>query len=144
MKEMTRDKPLTAVLGEWGERVATERLRAEGLVIVERNSRPNVRDRRQEIDIVAYDPQFDTMVFVEVKQHSTHLFCERRIRSIDDRKRRNIRKACAAWRKANNWKGDCRFDVVEVYGTPTTRRPEIDHIQHVYFHTPSIDSVQWV
>lgn len=144
MKNPVQEKPKTAQYGEWGERIATERLRAEGLVIVERNSRPNSRDRRQEIDIVAYDPRIDTMVFVEVKQHSSHLFCERRIRSIDERKRRNIRKACAAWRRANKWEGDFRFDVVEVYGTPSSRHAEIDHIQHVYLHTPSIDSIRWI
>lgn len=137
-------KPITAIHGEWGERVAVERLRMEGMEIIERNSRPLAKDRRLEIDIVAYDPRIDTMVFVEVKQHSAHLPCERRLRSIDARKRRNLRIACAAWRRTNNWEGDCRFDVVEVFGTPKSRRPEIDHIQHVYLHTPSIDSSAWV
>ena len=136
-------RPLAAMNGEWGERVAAERLRMEGLVIVERNSRPLARDRRMEIDIVAYDPRSDTMVFVEVKQHSSHLFCERRLRSIDERKRKNLRSACAAWRRANRWEGDCRFDVIEVFGTPKSRNPEIDHIQQIYLHTPSIDSMDW-
>lgn len=137
-------RPVTAIHGEWGERIAAERLRMEGMVIVERNSRPLAQDQRLEIDIIAYEPQSDTMVFVEVKQHSRHMFCERRLRSIDDRKRKNLRIACAAWRQKNRWEGDCRFDVVEVFGTPETRHPEIDHIQHVYLHTPSIDSVEWV
>ena len=139
-----RRKCMAALYGEWGERVAAERLRMEGMVIIERNSRPLVNDQRLEIDIIAYDPRSDTMVFVEVKQHSKHLFCEKRLRSIDERKRKNLRTACAAWRNANRWEGDCRFDVIEVFGTPETRRPEIDHIQHVYLHTPSIDSVEWI
>lgn len=142
--ENRRVRPLAAIHGEWGENVATERLRREGLIIIERNSRPLKRDQRLEIDIIAYDPQCDTMVFVEVKQHSSHLFCERRLRSIDERKRKNLRSACAAWRHANRWEGDCRFDVIEVFGTPNSRNPEIDHIQHVYLHAPSIDSASWV
>ena len=141
---MEKRRCTAAVNGEWGERVAAERLRQEGLEIVERNSRPLKRDKRLEIDIIAYDPRSDTMVFVEVKQHSAHLPFERRLRSIDERKRRNLRIACAAWRRVNRWEGDCRFDVVEVFGTPKTRRPQIDHIQHVYLHSPSIDSVPWV
>ncbi len=134
----------SAAHGEWGERVAAERLRMEGLEIIERNSRPLARDRRLEIDIVAYDPRTDTMVFVEVKQHSAHLPLERRIRGVDERKRRNLRIACAAWRRANRWEGDCRFDVVEVFGTPRSRRPEIDHVQCVRLHSPSLDAVRWV
>ena len=142
--EVESRRTLAAIHGEWGERVAAERLRMEGMEIIERNSRPLPRDRRFEIDIVAYEPQSDTMVFVEVKQHSSHIPFERRIRGIDARKRRTMRIACAAWRRTNRWEGDCRFDVVEVFGTPKSKRPEIDHIQHVYLHTPSIDSVPWV
>lgn len=142
--ERRRVRPLAAIHGEWGENIASERLRREGLIIVERNSRPLKKDQRLEIDIIAYDPRCDTMVFVEVKQHSYHLFCERRLRSFDERKQRNLRMACAAWRRANSWHGDCRFDVIEVFGTPNSGNPEIDHIQHVYLHSPSIDSVSWI
>ena len=56
--------------GVWGEAVAVEYLRRHGYEIVDRNSRPVVRDERLEIDIVAWDRRKDEMVFVEVKQHT--------------------------------------------------------------------------
>lgn len=117
--------------GDWGEAKAAEQLRCEGLEIVECNSRPAVYDRRLEIDIVAYDPAMDTMVFVEVKQHGTHMEGEGVLRGITERKRRNLRQAFGAWRSVNKWYGLCRFDVVEVYGRPGCSKPEIEHVKGV-------------
>lgn len=54
--------------GRWGEDVAAEQLRLEGLTVIERNVRPCPDDRRIEIDIIAYDRRQDVLVFVEVKQ----------------------------------------------------------------------------
>lgn len=120
-----------SALGEWGEDVAVEQLRCEGMEIVERNARPAAYDRRLEIDIVAYEPSTDTMVFVEVKQHGTHLEWEGVLRGITERKRRILKRAFGAWRNANKWFGNCRFDVVEVYGRPGRGRPHIDHVRSV-------------
>ena len=106
-------------------------LRCEGLEIVDRNVRPAPYDRRLEIDVVAYDPPSDTMVFVEVKQHGSHLQEESVLRGITERKRRNLLKAFGAWRSANKWYGSTRFDVVEVFGRPGHGRPEVDHIRSV-------------
>ena len=117
--------------GRWGESLAAEFLRREGLVIVERNSRPCVWNRTLEIDVIAYDRQVDTMVFVEVKQHSRRSLRQRRLRSIDGRKLFNLRRACRAWMRANSYFGGVRFDVVEIYGEPGGGRPEIDHVKNV-------------
>jgi len=127
--------------GAWGEDVAVERLRLEGLEIVDRNVRP-CRDRRLEIDVIAYDREADAMVFVEVKQHAVHSEGERRIRSVDSAKMRRLRTACNAWRRHNRWQGGFRFDVVEVFGTPG-RRPEVDHVRQVNMFTPSDRFVRW-
>lgn len=127
--------------GAWGENVAVERLRLEGLEIVDRNVRP-CRDRRLEIDIVAYDRAADAMVFVEVKQHASHAEAERRIRSVDGAKMQLLRTACSAWRRNNRWQGGYRFDVVEVFGVPGTR-PEIDHVRQVNLFTPSSRFARW-
>jgi len=127
--------------GAWGEDVAVEQLRLEGLQIVDRNVRP-CRDQRLEIDIVAYDHESEAMVFVEVKQHAAHDEAESRIRSIDRRKLQLLRTACNAWRRNNRWQGNCRFDVVEVFGTPGLR-PEIDHVRQVNLFTPVARFVQW-
>lgn len=118
--------------GCWGEDVAAEFLRLRGYEIVERNSHPCPRDRRLEVDIIAYDPRLDAMRFVEVKQHAAHSPRERRLRSVDARKKALLRRACRVWLARNRWSGGYGFDVVEVYGEPgARRRVEIDYIERV-------------
>lgn len=134
---------LGVVHGEWGENVATAALRLEGYVIVERNVRPCAWDRRLEIDIVAYDRAADAMVFVEVKQHSSHCEGESRIRSVNARKLGNLRKACGVWRHQSHWRGAVRFDVVEVFGEPGRGKPEVDHVRGVRLFVPSCRFVEW-
>lgn len=135
-----RRKPNVGVAhGTWGEYVAAEYLRIHGYEIVERNSRPCRWDARLEIDIIAYDKARDIMVFVEVKQHSRHTPYERRLRSVDKRKKALLRTACRAWLRANRWHTAHRFDVIEIFGEPgSAARVEIDHIERVeLFETPS-------
>ena len=71
--------------GLWGEAVAVDYLRSHGYEIVDRNSRPVVRDERLEIDIVAWDRRKDEMVFVEVKQHTGPSPYARRLQSVNKR-----------------------------------------------------------
>lgn len=129
--------------GQWGEDVAAAFLRLKGYVIVERNVRPCPWDRRLEIDIVAYDIEADAIVFVEVKQHARHSPCERRMRSVCRDKMNNLRQACNAWRRGNRWQGAYRFDVVEVFGTPSGGRPEVDHIERVRLFSEEGRFVRW-
>jgi putative endonuclease len=129
--------------GRWGEDVAVEHLRANGYVIVDRNARPCRRDRRLEIDIVAYDRENDVMVFVEVKQHRSHSQRERRLRSVDRRKLRLMRRVCSAWLKANRWTGARRFDVVEVFGEPGGGRAEVDHVERIRLFDVRERFVNW-
>ena len=129
--------------GRWGEDVACEVLRCEGYEIVERNARPCRQDRRLEIDLVVYDKPRDMMVFVEVKQHGTRSPFQKRLRSVDKKKLRNLRRAFNAWRRANRWNGAYRFDVVEVYGEPGGRCPEVDHIERVRIFGTAERFVRW-
>ena len=130
--------------GRWGEEVACATLRCEGYEIVERNSRPCRWDRRLEIDIVAYDKPRDMMVFVEVKQHRARSPRQRRLRSVDGRKRRLLLTACRTWLRRNAWKGAYRFDVVEVYGEPGSRRKvEVDHVERVRLFENERKFVNW-
>ena len=82
--------------GKWGEECAARFLERRGYEIIERNSRPLKRDRRLEIDIVAFDEKRDIIVFVEVKQHARHSIYERRMRSVDRAKLDRTRRACRA------------------------------------------------
>jgi len=130
--------------GRWGEDVAVEWLRTRGYVIVDRNVRPCRRDARPEIDVVAYDEDRDVIVFVEVKQHARRSEFQRRLRSVDRRKRRVLLHACRSWLRWNRWRGSYRFDVVEVYGEPeSSRRPEIDHVERVQLFGKSERFVNW-
>ena len=128
--------------GAWGEDVAAEFLRRGGYQIVERNARPVKDDARFEIDIVAYDRLYDTMVFFEVKQHAARSPYQRRTRSVNRRKRNVLRRACNAWRRVNKWRGDFRFDVIEVYGVPG-QKAEVDHIPHVELFARPERFVRW-
>lgn len=130
--------------GRWGEDVASEFLRIHGYEIVERNARPCRRDRRIEIDVVAYDRMYDVMAFVEVKQHAAKSPFATRLRSVDRRKRDLLRRACRTWIAKERWAGAYRFDVIEVYGTPNAAcRAEIYHIPGVRLFEKSERFVDW-
>jgi putative endonuclease len=129
--------------GEWGESVAVAFLRQKGYEIIARNVRPCRRDRRLELDIVAYERGSQVLVFVEVKQHADHVDDESRIRGIDRRKLKNLRRAATCWRLSNRWSGPYRFDVVEVYGVPEYGSVEIDHIERVALFTDKKVFVDW-
>ena len=129
--------------GAWGEAVAVGYLRRHGYEIVERTSRPVEKDGRLEIDIVAWDRKKDAMVFVEVKQHAKPSPWARRLRSVDRRKRMNLRRACNAWRRTNRWHGAFRFDVIEIYGVPGGGEPVIDHISDVELFAKRGRFVNW-
>ena len=129
--------------GAWGEDVAAEHLRRLGYEIIDRNARPVGNDRRLEIDIVAWDPNADAIVFVEVKQHATLSPHAARLARVDRDKKANLRRACAAWRRVNRWLGGFRFDVVEVYGSPGRGRPVVDHIEKVGLFARPDRFVKW-
>ena len=118
--------------GVWGEEVAVRYLQARGLVIVDRNTRPLARDRRLEIDIVAYEPPTDTLVFVE-----------RRLRSVNSNKQANLRQVCNGWRRKYKWDGGYRLAVLEVYGTPESGESFVDYIEKVDIFTPQARRVSW-
>lgn len=129
--------------GAWGEEVAVRYLQARGLVIVDRNTRPLARDRRLEIDIVAYEPPTDTLVFVEVKQHKRFSPWQRRLRSVDSNKQANLRRVCNGWRRKYKWDGGYRLAVLEVYGTPESGESFVDYIEKVDIFTPKARRVSW-
>ena len=95
---MRREAPNVGVEhGAWGEDVAVEYLRIHGYEIVDRNVHPCRRDRRLEIDVIAYDRMFDVMAFVEVKQHARRSPYARRLQSVTRHKKDLLRRACRTW-----------------------------------------------
>ena len=139
-----RKPNVAAEHGDWGENVAVEQLRLEGLVVLERNARPCRKDRRVEIDIIAYDRRYDLIVFVEVKQHKRRSPYQRRLRSITRRKLELLHRGCRTWLLKNRWGGAYRFDVIEIYGTPEApAKVETDHIRHVRLFSDEERFVNW-
>lgn len=134
----------SVIHGRWGEDCAAAFLCFRGYEIFGRNVRPCSSDRRLEIDIIAFDGRTHTVVFVEVKQHAEKSPYARRMRSVDKRKLRLLRRACRAWLMKSSWRGAYRFDVIEIYGVPgMSGKPEIDHIQHVRLFSESRKFVNW-
>lgn len=130
--------------GVWGEEVAVQYLKVHGYEILGRNIRPCPSDRRLEIDIIARDRLYDTIVFVEVKQHKSHDEYDVRLRGVDRRKKELLRRACRTWLLRNRPEAGCRFDVIEVFGEPYSRRKaEIDHIINVRLFVPDGKFVDW-
>ena len=118
--------------GCWGEDVAVAHLKRMGWRIVGRNVRPVRNDRRCELDIIAYVPAERQVVFVEVKTHRRHSSYAGRLWAIDRRKKSNLLRASTNWLMERKWHGNCRFDVIEIYGEHGGKTPpEIDHIMNV-------------
>ena len=133
-----RSKNVSVQRGCWGENVAATHLVRMGWRIIGRNVRPCRHDRRCELDIVAYNPEERQVVFVEVKTHRRHSSYAGRLWAIDRRKRSNLLRASANWLMAQKWHGNCRFDVVEIYGEQGgSTPPEIDHITNVRLFPPN-------
>ncbi len=117
--------------GVWGERMAEAALRRKGWKVLGRNVRPCLQDQRCEIDLIFRSAEA-SVVFVEVKTHSCRSEYDSRLKSINARKKQALLRACAAWLKRERWKGNFRFDVVEVWGSKDSgEAPEIDHIENV-------------
>lgn len=130
--------------GQWGELVARDYLQRQKFRILEMNVRPVARDRRLEIDIIAIDKVTDTLVFVEVKQHRfKDINYSVNLRRIDNDKRSNIRRAAQTWLQIRKHFGACRFDVVQVYGTPEEGVSEIIHTRNVRLFSSSSRFVNW-
>ncbi len=117
--------------GRWGENVSARHLAGMGWRIIGRNERPCRRDRRCELDIVAFDPRERSVVFVEVKTHKARSDFAGRLWGIDGRKKQNLLRASANWLMQKRWHGNFRFDVMEVYGEEGAGEPYIDHMRNV-------------
>jgi putative endonuclease len=126
-KKPQKQKPRSAVVGEWGEDQAVLFLKSAGYKILGRNVRP---DKRDEIDVVVRDE--DTLVFVEVKTRKREDF-GRPLSAVKTDKRHALNRAAAAYlRKAGYPDMYYRFDVIEVVGQPEVGDPEVTHIENAF------------
>jgi putative endonuclease len=96
-----------AEIGARGEDIATEWLRQHGFYIVERNWRVG----RYEMDIIA--EHYDTMHFVEGKTRRQGGW-QSAYDSIDEQKRRSLRRAAMAYRAMHRLRHNIEFDLLAI------------------------------
>jgi putative endonuclease len=100
----------THEVGVAGEETAARYLRGLGYIVRERNTRFG----KHEIDIVAYDPAEEMIVFVEVKTRRSHSEQYPIHTAVNQKKRRALRKAIAKWIFRHQYEGPGRIDVISV------------------------------
>lgn len=98
---------LNAIIGSQGEDAAVEWLRERGYYIVERNWRVG----RYEIDIIAQ--RWDVMHFIEVKTRSLGGW-QSPYASIDDSKRRSMRRAALNYAALHRLNHELQFDLIAI------------------------------
>ncbi len=108
--------------GANGERLAEAFLRDHDYKIYD----CNVRMGRDEIDIIAYDQQERTLVFVEVKTRSTYDPDFLPILSMTRRKKKAMRRAAWKWMHAQGYDAPWRMDGIFIIGQKVFR-----HIRQV-------------
>ncbi|MFH0770054.1 MAG: YraN family protein [Candidatus Peregrinibacteria bacterium] len=106
-------------VGRSGEEAAERFLRRLGYRI----DGKNIRLGKDEVDILAWDPRDDVVVFVEVKTRSipSEDFCP--VINVTRKKRWSMRRAARRWVADHEYEGGYRIDVVSVSGSRVT-----DHI----------------
>ncbi len=115
---------LGAPVGKRGEQAAARLLRRKGLAVVAESE----SDRGGEIDLIAIDRQSKTIIFVEVKTHST-LKPGHPAERVDEAKQRRVTRAALRYLKRKKLLGTaCRFDVVAVWWQGGLATP--DKIEH--------------
>ena len=118
-----------ARVGKRGEQAAARLLRQKGLIVVAESE----SDRGGEIDLIAVDRKRNTIIFVEVKTHSTTKPGHPADR-VDDAKQGRVTRAAMRYLKRKHLLGmPCRFDVIAVWWPGQTPEPErIEHYEAAF------------
>ena len=109
-------------LGSYGERVAAQRLVAQGMVVVDRNWRCDLG----EVDLVLRDG--DVLVFCEVKTRSSAAYGHP-LEAVTPVKLARLRRLAGAWLETHPGTG--RRVRIDVVGVVLGRTPADDEISHV-------------
>ena len=111
-------------LGRYGEDLAVEFLRGQGLVIIERNW----RCRTGEIDVIARDGP--TLVICEVKTRRSSAYGSP-VEAVGPRKIRRLRELALHWLDERQVHAPViRFDVIGII-QPPAGRPVLQHLRGV-------------
>lgn len=119
----------TATTGKRGEQAAARLLRQQGLVIVAESE----SDRGGEIDLIAVDRHSRTVVFIEVKTHSSLKPGHPAERVDNDKQDRLTRAAMRYLRRKQLLGVPVRFDVVAVWWPSEQTTPKrIEHYESAF------------
>lgn len=113
-------------LGRWGEDLAADYLKKKGYYIAKRDWKCGHRD----IDIVAVNPERDTLVIVEVKTRSSDDYLPPE-QAVDYEKRRNLLFAANILVKQMKSNLLLRFDIITIVGTDAASA-QINHIENAF------------
>lgn len=118
-----------ATTGKRGEQAAARLLRQQGLVIVAENE----ADRGGEIDLIAIDRQSRTVVFIEVKTHSS-IKPGHPAERVDKLKQGRVTRAAIRYLRRKRLLGvSARFDVVAVWWPRGQITPKkIEHYESAF------------
>ena len=113
-------------LGKWGEDEAALYLEDEGYTIIDRDWRLGRRD----LDILAYTPDGNTLVVVEVKTRSDNYLVSP-LESVDAAKIKCIVSAADVYARKFNVDLSIRFDIIAVVKYADGYRAE--HIEDAFY-----------
>ena len=114
-------------LGRAGEDFAVDHLRAQGMVVVERNW----RCREGELDVIAFDEEADTLVIVEVKTRRTTTFGSP-VEAVTRLKAARLRHLAQAWlREHPVGVARVRIDVIGILVRPHSA-PVVEHVRDIW------------
>ena len=127
-------RPKHLIVGAHGEDLATAYIRSIGYTVWQRN----VRQGKDEIDIIAWDPGDKVLVFVEVKARTEKTregFHPDQTATED--KRVKLRRAVRRWVAQHGYDGGYRIDLVCVHEKRVT-----NHFKELAWDVPP-RSVSW-
>lgn len=115
------------LLGRWGEALAADWLRNQGVQILA----AGYRCRFGEIDLIAADKVY--LRFVEVKLRRSDRFAQAR-EFVDGRKQMRLRTTAEHYLAENPTTLQPRFDVAEVYAPDgaATKKPVIHYVENAF------------
>ena len=104
-------RPIAAHLyvGRSGERIARSHLKHLGYRVEGQNRRVGKHD---EVDLIAFDPADDALVFVEVKSRSAHSEDFHPELNMDPRKRHALSRAARRYVRDTEYDGGYRMDLL--------------------------------
>jgi len=115
-------------LGRLGEEIAVDYFRQHGMLVLDRNWRPQRANLRGELDLVVRDE--DTLVIVEVKTRRCLPFGTP-AESVTRRKLRALHSLALAWLDQRQVHAPrMRFDVISIT-VPPAGQPVLEHLRGV-------------